>query len=363
MISGTGFISGKVASGVIILLTALSIFMPGQQAAAQSSDLGPLIDRMERLERDIRTLNVQLSRGRKPGSTPLVSGSQGQGASSVPGTSIARFEARLSSMEEDIRSATGTVEGVAFDMEQINKRLEKLVGDVDYRLITLENAAASRAVQGRSPGMPETSAAPSPGAVTQAGPGGLQPGFASRSGTFGSISQTELDTFRKEQGLPKDGAGTGQNKTASIQSAPVSAAAPKAPPGILPAGTPKEQYRFAFKLLSQAKYDEAEAAWKEFLSKHGDGKLASNAQYWLGETYYVRKQYKPAASVFYQGFKSNPKGLKAAGTLLKLGMSLANLDKKNEACTTFEKLKADFPDASARVLQTVGAEWKKSGCK
>ncbi|MBT3764291.1 MAG: tol-pal system protein YbgF, partial [Rhodospirillales bacterium] len=78
---------------------------------------------------------------------------------------------------------------------------------------------------------------------------------------------------------------------------------------------------------------------------------------------YVRKRYKPAAGSFYQGFKTNPKGPKASVTLLELGMSLANLDKKNEACTTFEKLKADFPDASARVLKTVNAEWKRSGCK
>jgi tol-pal system protein YbgF len=138
---------------------------------------------------------------------------------------------------------------------------------------------------------------------------------------------------------------------------------PKAPPGILPRGTPQEQYRFAFKLLGQAYYDQAEVAWKEFLGKHGDDKLASNAHYWLGKTYYVRKRYKPAARAFYQGLKTNPKGPKASVTLLELGMSLANLDKKNEACTTFEKLKTDFPDASARVLGTLRAEWIRSGCR
>jgi len=371
MISGTNFTNRKTKLGVFILVIALSGFMlslmPGW-ALAQSNDLGPLIDRMERLERDIRTLNVTVSRGRKPGSRPLVSGAQGGAAGSVPNTSIARFEARLSSMEEDIRAATGTVEGVAFDMDQIKQRLEKLVGDVDYRLTTLESAAAGRALQGRSPGALETSAAPSPGAVTQAGPAGAQPSFASGSGKLGSISQTELDAFRKAEGLPKDGdSWTQAGQQQNIQSAPVQSAAvptaPKVPPGILPPGTPQEQYRFAFKLLAQAKYDKAEAAWKEFIGKHGDDKLASNAHYWLGKTYYVRKQYKPAAGSFYQGFKTNPKGPKASVTLLELGMSLANLDKKNEACTTFEKLKTDFPDASPRVLKTVNAEWKRSGCK
>ena len=158
-----------------------------------------------------------------------------------------------------------------------------------------------------------------------------------------------------------------QNKTAPAQSGQVQAsslpAVKNGPEGVLPVGTSKEQYDYAFGLLRQAKYEQAEVAFKEFLEKHGDDKLVSNAHYWLGETYYVRKNYQPAASVFYQGFKTDPKGSKAAGTLLKLGMSLAKLDKKTEACTTFEKLKTDFPDASHRVLQTVNAEWKKSGCK
>jgi tol-pal system protein YbgF len=346
-------------SSAFVLVAALSLFLPSQ-TSAQSSDLGPLIDRMERLERDIRTLNVQLSRGRAPGSAPLVSGPQGGASTSIPSTSIARFEARLSAMEEDIRSATGTVETVSFDMDQIKQRLEKLVGDVDFRLTALENAAVSRG--GAQQGASETNAAPSPGSVTQAVP----KSFGASSGKLGSISQSELDAFRQARGLPSNG-DVDQNKTASTKPAQIQTsslpAAKKEPTGALPAGTPKEQYDYAFGLLRQAKYEQAEIAFKEFLEKHGDDKLASNAHYWLGETYYVRKNYQPAASVFYQGFKTDPKGSKAAGTLLKLGMSLAKLDKKTEACTTFEKLKTDFPDASQRVLQTVNSEWKKNGCK
>jgi tol-pal system protein YbgF len=346
-------------SSVFVLVAALSVFSPNQ-ASAQSSDLGPLVDRMERLERDIRTLNVQLSRGRAPGSTPLVSGPQGGSSASIPSMSIARFEARLSAMEEDIRSATGTVETVAFDMGQVKQRLEKLIGDVDFRLTALENASVSRG--GSQQSAPETTAAPSPGSVTQAVP----KSFGASNGKLGRISQSELDSFRKARGLPTNGEAD-QNKTASVQSSQVQTSSlpsvKNGPEGVLPTSTPKEQYDYAFGLLRQAKYEQAEVAFKEFLAKHGDDKLASNAYYWLGETFYVRKNYQPAASVFYQGFKTDPKGSKAAGTLLKLGMSLANLDKKTEACTTFEKLKSDFPAASHRVLQTVNAEWKKNGCK
>jgi tol-pal system protein YbgF len=346
-------------SGTFVLLAVL-LFSSPDQAFAQSTNLGLLVDRMERLERDIRILNIQLSRGRVVRPTPLISGPKESSSSRIPNASIARFEGRLSAMEEDIRSATGTIETVAFGMDQIKQRLEKLVGDVDFRLTTLENVSLQsvRAQQGA----PELSPTISDGSVTEVVP----KSFGEGSGKLGSISQSKLDHLRKARDLSTNEEAE-QSKSSPAQSAQAQISSPTAvksrPIGVLPAGTPKEQYNYAFGLLRQAKYGQAEVALKEFLAKHGENKLGSNAYYWLGETHYVRKNYKLAASVFYQGFKADQKGSKAAGTLLKLGMSLAKIDKKTEACTTFEKLKVDFPDAPHRVLQTVNAEWKKSGCK
>jgi tol-pal system protein YbgF len=131
---------------------------------------------------------------------------------------------------------------------------------------------------------------------------------------------------------------------------------------VLPQGTPKEQYSYAFGLLRQANYDKAEEALQAFLKVNGDDPLAGNARYWLGETYYVRGQYVQAAEVFLKGYRSDPKSPKAPDTLLKLGMSLTNLDKKREACAAFDKLEADFPDASASIKNTVAKERQRGGC-
>ena len=49
--------------------------------------------------------------------------------------------------------------------------------------------------------------------------------------------------------------------------------------------------------------------------------------------------------------------------LLKLGMSMSNLDKKEEACASFGKLLKDFPEAPSRILTKVGFESKKIGCE
>jgi TolA-binding protein len=66
--------------------------------------------------------------------------------------------------------------------------------------------------------------------------------------------------------------------------------------------------------------------------------------------------------VFLEGFKADPKGKKAADSLLKLGMSLSGLDKRREACTAFNKVTRDFPNISKGMRRTISKEKKKNSC-
>ena len=90
--------------------------------------------------------------------------------------------------------------------------------------------------------------------------------------------------------------------------------------------------------------------------------LSGNALYWLGETHYVRRQFEPAAVAFLEGYKNFPKGSKAADNLLKLGMSLAGLNRQKEACTTFAKLGQEFPDAPNNLKAVAENERRKLSC-
>ena len=65
--------------------------------------------------------------------------------------------------------------------------------------------------------------------------------------------------------------------------------------------------------------------------------LAGNAQYWIGETYYVRGQYKNAADAFLKGYKKYKSSEKAPDTLLRLGMALAELGQKDAACSDAQR--------------------------
>ncbi len=121
-------------------------------------------------------------------------------------------------------------------------------------------------------------------------------------------------------------------------------------------------YEAAYKLLNAQKYAEAQVALEDFLKNYPADALAGNAQYWLGETFYVRELYEPAAVAFANGFKNYKTSTKGADNLLKLGLTMEKLDKKKEACTAFKSLKKEFPKASGVVSSRATKEMEKLGC-
>lgn len=114
--------------------------------------------------------------------------------------------------------------------------------------------------------------------------------------------------------------------------------------------------------LTQNDYAGAEVAFRQLIESYPKDPLAADAQYWIGESFYRRGQYKAAADAFLKGYKKYKSGDKAPETLLKLGMSLAALGQKDAACSTFGELKTKFPKAPETVRDEVKAEQKKVRC-
>jgi tol-pal system protein YbgF len=114
--------------------------------------------------------------------------------------------------------------------------------------------------------------------------------------------------------------------------------------------------------LTQNDYAGAEVAFRQLIESYPKDPLAADAQYWIGESFYRRGQYKAAADAFLKGYKKYKSGDKVPETLLKLGMSLAALGQKDAACSTFGELKTKFPKAPETVRDEVKAEQKKVRC-
>jgi tol-pal system protein YbgF len=128
-------------------------------------------------------------------------------------------------------------------------------------------------------------------------------------------------------------------------------------PGTVGAGSgagsgPDEQaaYTRAFDALKASNYPGAIAGFREFLSVYPTSELADNAQYWLGEAYYVTRDYEKAAEAFRTVGQQWPDSRKAADALLKLGFSQVELKRLGEARATLTAVQERYPDSQAAKL-------------
>jgi len=145
--------------------------------------------------------------------------------------------------------------------------------------------------------------------------------------------------------------------------------APPATTGALPqsfAALPNENaqalYEQGYGDFLQSNYPAAEKSFSKLVKTYPNDPLAGSAQYWIGETYYVRKQYKKAADTFLAAYRKYSGSDKTPDTLLRLGMSLAALGQNEAACSTFKELKDKFPDAPANIRDQAKGEAGKAGC-
>ncbi len=131
---------------------------------------------------------------------------------------------------------------------------------------------------------------------------------------------------------------------------------------ILPAGSQEQQYSYAQKLVTKGQYAKAEGALAEFLKRYPEADLAGNAQYWLGQTYYVRKMYTKATRAFLEGYNNYPQSPKSPAFLLKIGMSLNAMGEKKDACDAYRELASRFPD-SMESKNKRPPEEKRASCQ
>src|SRR5882672_3740140 len=86
-----------------------------------------------------------------------------------------------------------------------------------------------------------------------------------------------------------------------------------------PGSDDKAAYQTAFNLLKDSQYDRAIPAFQKFLIVYSDSSLADNAQYWLGEAYYVNKSFPEAQGAFQRVVDKYPQSRKRPDALLKIG--------------------------------------------
>jgi tol-pal system protein YbgF len=124
----------------------------------------------------------------------------------------------------------------------------------------------------------------------------------------------------------------------------------------------KKLYERALATLRAGDYGNAEADLAQLLGSFPSHELAGNAQYWLGETHYVRQDYKRAAQAFLAGYTKYAKSPKAPDSLLKLGITLVAIGEQKTGCDAFAELGAKFPDAPQAIVQRAEIEKRRARC-
>jgi len=127
--------------------------------------------------------------------------------------------------------------------------------------------------------------------------------------------------------------------------------------------TPRDLYNQGFRLLNQSDYAGAERAFAQFTTDFPNDPLIGNAWYWLGETFYVRRDYVQAANAFRQGYEALKEGPKAGDNLLKLAMSLAAMEKDKEACVVLKQVDSKYSSNSTALKSKVTQENTRLGCQ
>ncbi|OGS20336.1 MAG: tol-pal system protein YbgF [Elusimicrobia bacterium RIFOXYA2_FULL_39_19] len=110
--------------------------------------------------------------------------------------------------------------------------------------------------------------------------------------------------------------------------------------------TPSELYKLTYGDYSKGKYDLAIVGFRSFLERYPDSELASNAQYYLSDSYYNKNDYAKAKQEYetLNGNFSNSDFVPSSK--YKIGLCLTELKKPNEAKVIFEQVIKDYPQST-----------------
>jgi tol-pal system protein YbgF len=222
------------------------------------------------------------------------------GAASAQQGSTVYVEDRINQLQQAITLLTGQIEQLQYSNQQLQQQMEKMQTDFEFRLEQIE--------KGRGGGAPSR---PPPGPAPSTAP---PPSSANAGATAASSAGAD------------------------------------------------QLYKDAFNLLQEGDYAGAEKGFKSFVQRYPQHILAGNAQYWLGETYYARRDYQNAMTAFAEGYKAYKTSPKGPDNLLKLGITLAVMGRKPDACAVFSRFTQDYPKATDLQKRRVDQERQRNAC-
>lgn len=292
---------------------------------------------------------------------------------------------RIESLQQEVQGLRGQIENQGYEIEQLKKSQAAVYTDIDRRLQTVEGGGGVPAAA--AGGAPLPMLAPAPGDAV-AGTPSPQSALQVETEALGVPPATQ-DPLTGPDGLPIPGdSGAAMppavDSTAALDAEGMTGVQPPPPtggglapalapaplPGQPPAGvsgpgetapplgqaptvddaTSEAAYRDAFSLLRAGEYDRAVAAFNDFQVSYPNSQYGDNAQYWLAEAHYAKRDFAAAATEYQKMLAGYPASRKLSHAMLKLGYSYDSLGQPADARAILEELKQRFPGSAAARL-------------
>lgn len=276
---------------------------------------------------------------------------------------------RIQRLEAQIRSINGQLEQSQFRVRQLEEQLRRAQADIEFRLNELEGArggarpAPARPQQTQpAPGQQRrgdafdpTQQQGAPGAPRDLG--SLPPGGNAAPTRGGAIDGAIPDSGANR---PLDlGQLSGQ-----VASDPT--LVPQGPTGAVPpaviATSPRDQYNAAMAYMQRRDYEQAEIALRSFIAANPRDRLVGDATHQLGEAMFQRRQYREAAEQFLKVSTDYPRASRAPSSLLRLGQSLNALGEREAACAAYAEFNRKYPNAPQATRTAVVNEQRRASC-
>ncbi len=254
---------------------------------------------------------------------------------------------QLEQLQAEISQLRGEIETQNYNLDQLNKRQRDLYTDLDKRIQRLGNGTTASAtvnsnnVTSRVDENPplETLSATS----NFSGNANLMPSESSLQVEI--IDSANLPPSSSVTGSPT-GMVTARPDTTQVITSPVATTTVVAADPV----QLQAEYQQAFNLLNQSLYDQAIKAFQKYLTAHPSDKYSDNAQYWLGEAYYVKREFPSAIENYNKVINNHPESQKVGDAHLKIGYSLYELGDLDAAKAQLEGLIQRRPDSTAARL-------------
>jgi TolA-binding protein len=285
--------------------------------------------RVDRIERELRAVQRRVFAGSESGLfQPEVQPQDGTVTTPPPspggGTPIADLTARVDTLEAQLARLTGEIEQQGFRMRAMEQTLQRLQADV---------AAA------RSAATPAETASPAP-----QGTAALAPAPAPRPAAIATPAPAPT-TARPATATPASASATAARR-ARVEAVEVPATG----------NAPEDDYLYGYRLWEARLYPEAQAQLQRVVQRHPNHRRASYAGNLLGRAYLDNNQAALAVTAFYDNYRNRPRGERAPHSLYYMGMALIRLDRRTDACRTFDEFDRLYGASAEPSLRTDVAE-------